>query len=244
MKRNFITGFVSGALICGAAAVVAANYTATENQYPVQLNGNNVNVEGYNIDGYTYFKLRDIADTVGGFTVDFQNDTIQLAKDGYSYDNDANTGIVLTDNMIKDLSEICVRLQGFIQQDVNTDNFVRTFVFCNYSGSDTYDLIDNGRYGWSEDKIKHDYLLLFGQEMPEFYPADGSIVFDNGYYWISMGNYGDEQCVFQEIVTDGAETDVIFKHTDSTGSDFGKMICHLAPADNENGYIITAITRI
>ena len=43
-------------------------------------------MEGYNINGYTYFKLRDIADTVGGFSVDFANNTIQLAKDGYVYE--------------------------------------------------------------------------------------------------------------------------------------------------------------
>ena len=38
---------------------LAVNYTATENTFPIQLNGENVNVEGYNIDGSTYFKLRE-----------------------------------------------------------------------------------------------------------------------------------------------------------------------------------------
>lgn len=86
MKKQFITGFITGALVCGAAGVGAAVYEAQTNAFPIQLNGENVTLEGYNINGYTYFKLRDIADTLGGFTVDFANGTIQLAKDGYVYE--------------------------------------------------------------------------------------------------------------------------------------------------------------
>lgn len=78
MKKRFIAGFVSGAVAFGAAGAIAANLTAASNPFPITLNGENVSLEGYNIDGYTYFKLRDIADAVGGFDVDFQNDTIVL----------------------------------------------------------------------------------------------------------------------------------------------------------------------
>lgn len=87
MKKQFITGFISGALICGAIGAAAAVYQAQSNTFPIQLNGTEVNMEGYNINGYTYFKLRDIADTIGGFNVDFQNNTIQISKDGYVYEN-------------------------------------------------------------------------------------------------------------------------------------------------------------
>ena len=78
MKKRFIAGFVSGAVAFGAVGAIAANLTAASNPFPITLNGENVILEGYNIDGYTYFKLRDIADAVGGFDVDFQNDTIVL----------------------------------------------------------------------------------------------------------------------------------------------------------------------
>lgn len=86
MRKQFITGFISGALLCGAIGVGAAVFEAHTNSFPIQLNGENITMEGYNINGYTYFKLRDIADTVGGFSVDFANNTIQLAKDGYVYE--------------------------------------------------------------------------------------------------------------------------------------------------------------
>ena len=85
IDKNNIICFVSGALLFGTVGAFASYYTATENTFPVQLNGENVSIDGYNIDGSTYFKLRDIANVIGGFDVDFSNNTIQLSKDGYEY---------------------------------------------------------------------------------------------------------------------------------------------------------------
>ena len=82
MKRNnFIAGFVSGALIFGAIGAIAAGITATENPFPIKLNGEDVTIEGYNINDQTYFKLRDISEAVGGFDVDFKDDTIILTTE-------------------------------------------------------------------------------------------------------------------------------------------------------------------
>ena len=86
MKKQFIAGFIAGTLVCGAVGVGAAVYEAQTNTFPIQLNGENVTMEGYEINGYTYFKLRDIANTIGGFAVDFVNDMILLSKDGYVYE--------------------------------------------------------------------------------------------------------------------------------------------------------------
>ena len=79
MKRKFITGFICGAVAFGTVGVFAGQFIATENTFPIQLNGENVSMDGYNIDGNTYFKLRDISDIVGGFDVGFNNSTIQLS---------------------------------------------------------------------------------------------------------------------------------------------------------------------
>ena len=78
MKRNFIIGVITGALVFGTVGVFAGQYIATENTFPIKLNNNNVNLNGYNVDGSTYFKLRDVANVVGGFDVDFKNNTIRL----------------------------------------------------------------------------------------------------------------------------------------------------------------------
>lgn len=79
MKRNFITGFISGAAAFTMIGAAAANMVTAPNTYPVQLDGQNVSIDGYNVDDYTYFKLRDIAKVIGGFDVDFQDDTIILS---------------------------------------------------------------------------------------------------------------------------------------------------------------------
>ncbi len=78
MKKQFIIGYIAGALTFGAIGAFAVGLTANPNPFPITLNNSSISMEGYNINGSTYFKLRDIADSVGGFSVDFANDTIIL----------------------------------------------------------------------------------------------------------------------------------------------------------------------
>ena len=94
MLQGFITGIISGVVITGSIGVFAAYYTASDNPFPITYNGNSVSLEGYNIEGSTYFKLRDIADVVGGFNVGFQNNTITLTGQSSSAETANNT----TDN--------------------------------------------------------------------------------------------------------------------------------------------------
>lgn len=67
-------------IIIGAVAMLSitalAEYITTPNPYPVKVNGQEVQVEGYNINDSTYFKLRDVANVVGGFSVGFTDNTI------------------------------------------------------------------------------------------------------------------------------------------------------------------------
>ena len=89
MKKKFIAGVIVGGVLFGTAGALAGQYVATENPFPIQLNGDNVIIEGYNIDGSTYFKLRDIADVIGGFDVDFDNDIIKLTQDSHNQNNNS-----------------------------------------------------------------------------------------------------------------------------------------------------------
>lgn len=74
-----IACFISGIIIASTVGAIAANYTATENTFPIKVNGQNAQMEGYNINGSTYFKLRDIGDKMG-FSVDFKNNTILIGE--------------------------------------------------------------------------------------------------------------------------------------------------------------------
>ena len=78
MKR-FTLGFIIGGVICSALTGFAVEYAVTANPFPIKVNGVSKSIEGYNINDSTYFKLRDIADAVGGFTVGFVNNTITIS---------------------------------------------------------------------------------------------------------------------------------------------------------------------
>lgn len=76
--KKFILGFITGGIICATVTGLAVEYAVTANPFPVKVNGVETAIEGYNINDSTYFKLRDIADAVGGFNVDFKDNTIVL----------------------------------------------------------------------------------------------------------------------------------------------------------------------
>lgn len=67
-------------ILIGATATLSitalAEYVIVPNSFPVKVNGQTVQVEGYNINDSTYFKLRDVADAVGGFEVGFEDNAI------------------------------------------------------------------------------------------------------------------------------------------------------------------------
>ena len=56
-NKKCIIYFIAGAMIFGTVGAFAGQYIATENTFPVQLNGKDVAVDGYNIDGSEYTKL-------------------------------------------------------------------------------------------------------------------------------------------------------------------------------------------
>ena len=147
MKKNFITGVIIGGLLFGTAGVLAGQYTATENPFPVQLNGNDVSIEGYNIEGSTYFKLRDIADIIGGFDVGFNNNTIQLAKDGYSYSSD-NGGDV--------------DIHNYISAPLDTDEEVKDIYYpsLDYYKKGNFYLHNNLSYNKAHQILTNKYLIF------------------------------------------------------------------------------------
>lgn len=73
--KTLTIGIIIGA-VAALSITALAEYITTPNPYPVKVNGQEVQVEGYNINDSTYFKLRDVADAVGGFSVDFADNTI------------------------------------------------------------------------------------------------------------------------------------------------------------------------
>lgn len=72
---------ICGVLI-GATATLSvtalAELIANPNPYPVKVNGETVQIEGYNINDSTYFKIRDVAAAIGGIDVDFVDGAVTI----------------------------------------------------------------------------------------------------------------------------------------------------------------------
>ena len=51
---------------------LAAEVTAVPNSSPVAINGKAIAIGAYNIDGYNYFKLRDVAAALNGTEANFE----------------------------------------------------------------------------------------------------------------------------------------------------------------------------
>lgn len=77
MKTNKNKLITAAIVVLLAATPVLANeiFNATKNEFKVMVNDREVDIQGYNVDGYTYFKLRDIGNNLG-FDVDFKDNTI------------------------------------------------------------------------------------------------------------------------------------------------------------------------
>lgn len=79
MKRTLCSALACLMLLPTSALAVQA----TPSHQPIVRNGQEVSLAGYEIDGYTYFKLRDVAAILNGtenqFSVDYDGTGISLA---------------------------------------------------------------------------------------------------------------------------------------------------------------------
>lgn len=60
-----LTGMVIGAALAGGSIAVAAGITAEPTWQPIFVDGQQVEMQAYNIAGHNYVKLRDMGKQVG-----------------------------------------------------------------------------------------------------------------------------------------------------------------------------------
>lgn len=82
MKREAMF-FLLGAAVTLGITAFAAQMEVNPNPFAITLNGQPVQIEGYNLNDSTYFKLRDIGAALG-FDVDFDNNTIMITQNRQS----------------------------------------------------------------------------------------------------------------------------------------------------------------
>jgi len=71
--RQFVAGFVVCLILLSAIFIsgFAEGFTVLPNPYPITLNGAEITVEAYNINGFTFLKLADVGKAIPGTTVKF-----------------------------------------------------------------------------------------------------------------------------------------------------------------------------
>lgn len=106
MKHKFPTllaGILIGATLFGGGTALAAGILATPFEdlgQRLTLNGQEIHLTGYNINGHNYFMLRDIGEVVG-FNVTWEDETRTVAIDtttGYVPETPASTASAISTN--------------------------------------------------------------------------------------------------------------------------------------------------
>lgn len=89
-KKYFCLGVVVGAIVFGGALSFADSLlSVTPNPFKIKVDGVEKNIEGYNINDNSYFKLRDIGEQVG-FDVGFEGGVIMINAQYKEETNDDN----------------------------------------------------------------------------------------------------------------------------------------------------------
>lgn len=80
--KKFILGFLLGAMLFGSGIAFAEELLkVVPNPFPVLINGTKTVVDGYNINGSTYLKLRDFEKAGLGVEFNSQNSQIEITSD-------------------------------------------------------------------------------------------------------------------------------------------------------------------
>lgn len=160
--KKFILGFVMGAIIFTGVSVIAEQYfTATPNPFDVVLNGKKIDIEGYGIDGRTYFQLRDLGEKIG-FDVDFVDSQI-IIKTDVANSNGTTTPITSVKEEIKTIDETTI--------SVNGELYYRPTIFKSSHNADVRINIDNRTWCIYLDET---LIIEFGADSPFVKLIDGA----------------------------------------------------------------------
>lgn len=190
-----IACFISGVIVASTVGAIAATYTATENTFPIKVNGQDAQMEGYNIEGSTYFKLRDIGDKMG-FDVGFEDNTIYVGEIPITKTEQSTIGpieVSVTNSGEKTNGDIPIykdnnAVQYFLLTDVNS-----TMMDIKQDRFDMW-IVD-----WTDDKS---YWRVEFINVANDYMWNNDLIYalNGGRLYISNGKYYIKRDDFQAII--------------------------------------------
>lgn len=226
-------------------------------------------------DSLLYVEIGDSYAFGSSFYVCDKN-SILILLDGvfFKAERGERPSIVLTDDGKEFLRAMCYYLPEFAGYASMDEDFWRDFLFFSYTstgldedgvpvpiyGEAEYVTVYREDLGFDEGEIKisetwvREYVqLVFGIEMPEFYPAfenmepgRTALYYQDGYYYIGVSDFGevDYQYKDMEVYQERWEAyawvsyDVLYINDDWEWESEGTVSFHLYSADNSNGFII------
>lgn len=119
MKRRFVCFATAAILTLGTAVpAMAAGVTATPNDASVAVDGKGIAIGAYNISGYNYFKLRDVAAALNGTGANFEVGYDATAK---SIALSSKTAYSATGNELKDTAPTAKKTATVSNQKIILD---------------------------------------------------------------------------------------------------------------------------
>ena len=114
--KEFVIGFVLASIVYGGFTIFADDLlNISPNPFKIKVDGVEKNIEGYNINDNSYFKLRDIGEQVG-FDVDFEDGVIMI--DTQTVETEANV-VLSPDNEVQIVDDHTISKDGKVYITVN-----------------------------------------------------------------------------------------------------------------------------
>jgi hypothetical protein len=150
--KKIIIGFIVGALMFGIIPVMAeGELTVVPNPFPVLIDGVVTEVEGYNINGYTFLKLADFGKA--GLTVKFNETDKQI-------EISSTKKAVITPEPIPDKGDdVASDIQVYEEGNYDVVKIDGVEYYCEKSIPPWYDLYAKG-YGVGYDKATGTAFLM------------------------------------------------------------------------------------
>ena len=207
--KKVLAFFMTAVMVCSMGVTTAFGATAKPSSDKVTRNGHEQNVQVYNIDGYNYFKLRDVAKMLINMPDEFSVDYDPLAQlivinTGWGYEGPAEFDKVVATG---------VKTANPGNGDVMVNGTIHHLTAYNIDGYNYFKLRDLGnavgfQVGWDAEKKFVNIISSYGppdemmQDVPGYgvpeEPVKPTMVYDSFYVDVneSVGYWYDNYVFF------------------------------------------------
>lgn len=176
--KEFVLGIILGGVIFSNLTIFANEaLNVFFNPFKITVDGVYKNIEGYNINGSTYFKLRDIGNEVG-FKVDFKEETIMINTDENVVTNISSQDILYNYITIDGIEYIA---------SIDVDSVV-----CKYFPKWVFAYTGNENSAWTRDGVSYCYLNEMDNNYESIAEYKITCTFINGKPYLSREVFENE----------------------------------------------------